>query len=243
MKSSLTPNIHRSPEIFTVDRTIPIPESMIWMALTGASQIKFETVDLPLSMEINSAAADNQIAMIDFKGKIPRTADFLYGIRFSMSVLNFTFHLIGHEGKVISEILNFIGSGRAVKEVRFEKPVPLVHPFHFEFSYTSNSRENISHSNDVDFFKNYKVMHPVLTLGILSDDGRSELQDSLLRKSFHPIEDEDDNDSSKHEPIEDIEKTKPTSVMTTTFLPLSIKPIVILRNGSIYDKNIINIQL
>jgi hypothetical protein len=239
MKPSSTPNIHRSPEIFTVDRTITIPESMVWMALTGANQIKLETIDIPLTIE--KVPADEK-SLLAFKGKIPKTADLLYGIRFSVSVLNFTLHLLAHDGAVLSEILNFIGSGRAVKEVRFEKPVPLIPYFTLEFSYNANPRENISEKSDVDFFKNYKIMHPVLTLGLLTNDGRHELHDSLLRKSFHPIED-DEAEPIKHEPIEDIEKTKPTSVMTTSYLPFSIKPIVILRNGSIYDKNIINIIL
>lgn len=226
---------YRPPEIFVVDRTISITDSLVWMAITSANQIKFETVVKQL--DIKPAQPESERLFVNFIAKTPTTADLLYGIRFSLSVLNFTLKITSETGS--STILDFTGTSHAIKEIRFKTPVPIIPTFKFVMTYTSNPRDTPREVDDIKMFTQYEVLNPILTLGILNDAGRHELHDSLLRENFEPIDDDD----SPPQTIEDIEKTKPTSIKTTSYLPLNITPIVILRNGSTYDRNLVTINI
>ncbi|MEO7398150.1 MAG: hypothetical protein ABIW84_06260 [Ilumatobacteraceae bacterium] len=186
-------------DIFTVQRNISMAESMIWLAITEAKEVKFDTIEQLISVEKLAPTVHGERPTVNFKSKILVTADLVYGIRFNLSVLNFTLCLKHMDGTLKVKVIDFEGTDQAVKEIRFETAVPKIPYHHFEMTYTANPREIPAVMDDTTIFTDYKILHPILTLGVLQDtpDSTSASEQS-------------------------------TSV--------TIKPIVILRNGAIHEE-------
>jgi len=160
------------PELFVVDRTISIETAIIWMAATSAKQVKFNAIGQVKL--VRSEIAGHQ--HYTFTGTIPRTADYLYGFRTSVPVkgLRLWLQRMDGDGSTI-DLVDLTESNEKVKSVKFDSPIPLFfyYDVHFEYCFDSGTEIHIRFDMTT-IYGDYKFLNPCFTLGLLSDEIRSD---------------------------------------------------------------------
>lgn len=162
------------PEIIEVDRTIENTTAIIWMAATGAKQVKFDSVGSMIKVT-KSEINDLKGARYLFEGHVSSANDLLYGIRFTVPVSRFRLYLRQRDGNRVRMIINseesIVARGMGVKSLTFKTPIILYYGYHVCLSYSFQSGEDISACFDTTtIYTDYKVLHPCYTLGIVQHE-------------------------------------------------------------------------
>lgn len=168
---------------FVVDRTIDNTASFIWLAATNADEVKYETVGL-VTMEQSQRPGNSYFA---FKGKVPRTSDYLYGIRMTVPIEGMRVWIEGSTKLDISirkELINLKGTDRKIKGVCFDPPIPLFdyHEIHFDYGFNSGDEISLDF-NLTTIYNDAKVLNPCLTLSIVQDQSRLAAINSKMNRS------------------------------------------------------------
>jgi len=262
--------VNNRRDILVLDRDVrKINDVFMMIAAVPCKEVKFGLVST--NSRVMESTSEPQFPNCNVKiieDWVPAAVDLLHGFSFPVSVRCFRFWVEktgeGWQKKTPSElgstvsnydveeidIIDLRNSSHAVKEVRFETPIVITPDFRFCASYIPNPREfsdgRVCFDYDDAEYKYLIVAH--FTVSVLAADERAARRDGLTVKTFRPLETAPASLASSaigidREEVESIEDRKPQYARDEKWLPINIKPTVILRDGSIYDKNVVEIDL
>jgi hypothetical protein len=208
----------RRPEIFVSDRVLTWQESFLVLAAASVKQIKFDTI-------MSVAMSEKEDGRVQCEGTVIRSLDLIYEISFLDGVQDLRVWLETNDnsstpGKV-SNIVDMRGDKkkRLVKRVVFDPPIYIrEHRYTVKVSYVYD--EPIS---SIDFKSPQitpAIFSPKLTAGLMGDIGAK----SIIV----------DDEGSRTIPALDRS--------SESIKNFNVRPTIYLRDGSIYDKNVVDVE-
>jgi len=212
---SLGPKPRRN--VVDLDRELdPIQEAYIWIDILECNILKFRTRSMaPSTRPVTEAERGYCIMQDVFVLRIGRTyIDLLYEIAFPLSVMHFRLWIEGQKDKTI-DIIDLRDTEMAVQRVKFENPVQLVYPYlSINISYTFNLREFPSPGAVPSAIDEFVTRNMGPCLHV-------GMVQNKIRKDMQNA----------------------VSPGTANFLPMKILPVVTLDDGTVYDKNLVTIDV
>lgn len=264
--------VNNRRDLLLLDRDLRnLNDAFILFAAIPCKEIKFGVVSSNSRMiksKNEPQFLDREVEIVE--DSVPITVDLLHGFTFPVSVLCFRLwieqtgdgwkdlkpseidKMPSNPSAVQINIVDLRKSSKAVKEVRFETPVAITPNFRYRMSYIPNPREFYGNQIALDYddstYKYLVATH--FTVSMLVDDARNNLRDGMVSRSYRPLPDSaffiggpTTVDKTTGEVSVSIEDREPQYKCDEKWLPISVKPTVILRDGSVYDKNVVDIDL
>lgn len=244
-------------EVLILDRDLSkLEDSFMYLAAAPYKEIRFGHVSTKSKMRKTTEEPGFEGKEVEIvEDAVPTSVDLLHGFSFPFSVLHFRFWVEPLDAKPLSTnskqltIVDLRKTTKAVKEVKFDRPIVVGPAFRYRMSYIPNPREFFGQKVRLDYDASTHLTAAHFVVSALADDERAALRDGLVSKSYQPIIHEETKDEGKNSATEAVDKNapiedrKPQFTETHHWLPVDIKPTVILHNGSIYDKNVVEIDL
>lgn len=207
----------RHPDVVDLDRELnPIQSAYIWANILRCKELKFQIRVNPIVRPVTADELKYCLMKNVFTVKIGRTfIDLIYEIRFPLSVSHFRLWIESKSGdSKTADIIDLRDTEMAVHQVKFANPFPLTNPYlSFCMSYTFNLRD-FSRPSDVP-----------------PENDEFVTENMGPRLCVGMVE-----DKKRHEMNDD-------AFYNGTARPIEILPTVILDDGSIYDKNLVKIDV
>lgn len=208
----------RRPEIFVSDRVLTWQESFLVLAAASVKQIKFDTI-------MAVAMSEKEDGRVQCEGTVIRSLDLIYEIGFLDGVQDLHIWLETNDSSTtpgkVSNIVDMRGDKkkRLVKRVVFDPPIyNRENRYSVKVSYLYDSPIASIEVQSKQITS--AVFSPKLTAGVMGDaDAKTIIVDDEGSRTI-PAPDRS-SDSIKN---------------------FNVRPTIYLRDGSIYDKNVVDIE-
>ena len=171
------------PELLELNRPLEkSADAFLWMAATGAKEVKFETVSTNFTGNEHPHEDNTNFTVHCHDKGVP--TDKLYGIRFMVPVSHVKIYAIRRERKVSDDTVppkqlfwETVHESDVVTEINFKIPFPL-YGFSIQLDYSFNTLKE-SCRFDFSLLMAHKILRPSYVTGLLDNDVRTELEQEL----------------------------------------------------------------